>query len=762
MKKIYLLFILLVFQVAFAQKNYDIKHLDADIEINPFDKMLVGNLTYQIKILKNVDSIVFDAPGILVNKVKVACYKARYKMSDKHLIINKVFKKGKVYKIKIKYIAKPKKAMYFVGWHSKGRKQVWTQGQGKNNSHWLPTNDDLNDKFTWRFKITFLKDYKVISNGELVSVKAAGNTKKVHQYVMRQPAPAYLIFIGAGKYEEQSFTSNSGIKVYNYQYADRLKNDKTYYKSKDIFEALEQEIGVKYAWQNYKQIPIKDFFYGGMENVSATSFNADRYVVDSIAFNDTNFVNVSAHELTHQWFGDLITGNSSYDHWLHESFATYYARLIDARILGKNFNDYNVYRYDNQIIKASKTDTIPLHRPNASSLTYYQKGAKIVAMMRDKIGDKNFRNVIKNLLHKYAYKNATTSDFKQILFEETGDSLPQFFNFWFETNRIPKFVIRQKKDSIIIEQNTENMHLIFMELTQKGYNLSCASKSFKIDNYADVIAVIPNPDRKLLAEIDYYPSDYYLKNQALYSPNFVDKLVALKQIAKMTFEQKDSIFDKLIQQENYYPIYKEIIHQIKDSLNERHIKMLQKLFDKDLQTRKQIAIEIDRIPHQIKTKYFSLLNDASYISKQMALWHYWQNFKNEREQLLNKMQDEEGDKGKEFRIMWLTFALVTEGYQQANKRDFINEIISYSSPDYNMTIRQTAFQTLNSLQIINKQVIDNLIDASFHFNWRMNGFARGLLKELYEKKAYKNMIRQSINQLEKYKKDALYKYLSIE
>ena len=758
MQKSFILIFIFFSTITWGQKHYDIQHLDAQLQINPYQKQVVGQLVYNINLLTHIDSIVFDAPKIKTQKVKVNCFKAKYKQTDKYLIIYKSFKANKRYKIKINYEVKPTKAMYFVGWQTTGRKQVWTQGQGKNNSHWLPTNDDMNDKFSWSFYITFPKSYKVISNGELLSVNKANDKKNIYHYEMSQPAPAYLIFIGAGKYDENIFTSNSGAKVYNYQYPDVQNNDKTYYQSKQIFDALEKEIGVKYPWQNYKQIPIKDFFYGGMENVSATSFNADRYVVDSIAFNDVNFVNVSAHELTHQWFGDLVTGNSSYDHWLHEGFATYYARFIDAQVFGKNYNDFNVYKYDQQIIKAAKTDTIPIHRPNAGSLTYYQKGAKIISMMREKIGDKHYRNVIKKLLTKFAYKNATTSDFKQILFEETGDSLPQFFDFWFETNRIPKFKITQKNDSIIFEQNTENQHLVLMELTKNGYNLTCVSKSFKIDNFNEVIAVIPNPDNKMLADIDFVRSKKYIKNQALFAPNFIDKYIALKEMRACDFIDKDSIFEQLIHQDNYYPIYKEIILQIKDSLNETHIKMLQKLYKKDLQTRKQIALQIDKIPMRIKSEYYTLLDDASYLTKQMAMWHYWQNFTPERHQLLDKMQNEVGDRGKEFRIMWLTFALVTEGYHQTEKRNFLQEIVDYTTPKYNAQIRQTAFQTLNSLQVINQQVVENMIDMAFHFNWRVNGFARRLLKEWYQNPKYKNIVLQNVNQLSAPKKQALLNY----
>ncbi len=86
-----------------------------------------------------------------------------------------------------------------------------------------------------------------------------------------------------------------------------------------MFDFLEDEIGFPYPWQNYKQVPVHDFFYAGMENTSLTIFS-DAFVVDSIGFNDRNYINVNAHELAHQWFGDLVTAKSGEHHWLQEGF----------------------------------------------------------------------------------------------------------------------------------------------------------------------------------------------------------------------------------------------------------------------------------------------------------------------------------------------------------------------------------------------------------------------------------------------------------
>ena len=119
------------------------------------------------------------------------------------------------------------------------------------------------------------------------------------------------------------------LSVYEYEYsifASAGENNRVFGYSND---ELKKEIGVKYPWGNYKQVPVRDFLYAGMENTSATTFSS-RYVVDAVGFNDRKYTNVNAHELAHQWFGDLVTAESSKHHWLQEGFATYYALFGDV------------------------------------------------------------------------------------------------------------------------------------------------------------------------------------------------------------------------------------------------------------------------------------------------------------------------------------------------------------------------------------------------------------------------------------------------
>jgi len=205
--------------------------------------------------------------------------------------------------------------------------------------------------------------------------------------------------------------SKSGIPIQLFiQPKDTAKFEPTYRYSKEIFDFLEKEIGVKYPWKIYKQIPVEDFLYAGMENTSCTLFAQD-YVVDEIGFTDRNYVNVNAHELAHQWFGDLVTAKSGKHHWLQEGFATYYALLAERQVFGDDYFYHQLYRSSLQLRNASKIDTIPVMNEKASSLSFYQKGAWALHYIRETIGVKNFQKALKNYVKKYQYQNVATDDF---------------------------------------------------------------------------------------------------------------------------------------------------------------------------------------------------------------------------------------------------------------------------------------------------------------------------------------------------------------
>ncbi len=242
---------------------------------------------------------------------------------------------------------------------------------------------------------------------------------------------SYLVAFAIGDFDKKELVSNSGIPIeLYYKPSDSLKVEPTYRYSKQIFDFLETEIGLPYPWQNYKQVPVRDFLYAGMENTTATFFS-EAFMVDSIGFNDRNYVNVNAHELAHQWFGDLVTEKANKDHWLQEGFATYFALLAEKEVFGDDYFYWQLYQTAEQLKAMSDEGKgESLLNPKASSLTFYQKGAWALHILREKIGDEAFKTAIKNYLEKYKFKNVSTDDFLNEVKAVTEIDITEFENNW--------------------------------------------------------------------------------------------------------------------------------------------------------------------------------------------------------------------------------------------------------------------------------------------------------------------------------------------
>lgn len=480
MRIIQLLFFLFFVNYSIAQQTQYVDFLTCKAEVNPLSikKEVKGVVRYTFKVKEVVDSIYIDAKNMTFDNVFIKNRKAQYKVTSNKLWLFKKFKKGKEYSVSFNYKTNPKKAMYFIDWdnqkHPEANPQIWTQGQGKDNSNWIPSFDDMNEKVAFDLSISFDKNYEVITNGKLISKKQKTDYINTWQYDMLQPMSSYLLAIAIGKYAKKEAISKSGILLEMYYYPkDSTKVEPTYRYSKQIFDFLEEEIGVPYPWQNYKQIPVKDFLYAGMENTSATIFS-DAFVVDSTAFADKNYVNINAHELAHQWFGDLVTETHGTHHWLQEGFATYYALLAEKDIFGDDYYYHKLYETSQQLIKAQKTDSIPLMNSKASSLTFYQKGAWALHSLREHVGDSVFKASVQQYLKEYQFRNVETNDFISIVEQQSKQNLSEFVNTWLLSN---KFNVKYSNE-IISKINKES---VFYELIKINKEESIAGLTWSIN-----------------------------------------------------------------------------------------------------------------------------------------------------------------------------------------------------------------------------------------------------------------------------------------
>jgi len=439
---------ILCFTLGFLQAQQteyvDFKTTSADITFGDLtQKEVSGTISYEFLILKSIDSVFIDAINMTFERVSLNKKTIPYSNDGKKLWLKYSFNKDSVYNLSFEYKAQPKKAMYFIDWDTStalsltnGNKQIWTQGQGKYTSNWLPSIDDMNDKIEFDISITFDSDYEVIANGRLID-KHISEAKTTWQYDMQQHMSSYLVALAIGKYDKKVETSKSGIPLEMYYYPeDSLKFEPTYRYTKQMFDFLEAEIGLPYPWQNYKQVPVKDFLYAGMENTSTTIF-ADSFVIDSIAFVDKNYVNVNAHELAHQWFGNLVTETSGTHHWLQEGFATYYALLAERDIFGDDYYYWRLYEYAQELLEQDKTGgSTSLLNPKSSSITFYKKGAWVLHLLREKVGDEAFRKGVKNYLLKHQFKNVETDDFISEVEKVNDEDLSEFVSIWLKSRTL--------------------------------------------------------------------------------------------------------------------------------------------------------------------------------------------------------------------------------------------------------------------------------------------------------------------------------------
>jgi len=429
----FLCYFIVTFSNAQQSEKVDFITVDAALSFTVESKKITGDVTYTFEVTGAMDTISIDAQRMDISGVTINNKTVKFKNTGKKLQVFQGYKKGRN-TLQLHYETQPKQTLYFIGKDEDF--QIWTQGQGKYTSHWLPSFDDVNEKMIFSFSITFDTAFEVLSNGVLKN-KVTKEHQTTWHYAMEKPMSSYLAMLAIGKFDKKTEITASGTPLELYlRKADATKFESTYRYSKEIFDFFEREIGVAYPWQVYRQVPVMDFLYDGMENTTATLFSQD-YVVDAIGFNDRTYVNVDAHELAHQWFGDMVTAQSGKHHWLQEGFATYYALLAEKQLFGADHFNWELYKSAEKLIRVSKTDTKPILNEKASSLTFYQKGAWALHYLRTQIGAEKFRLAVQNYLRKYAFKSADTDAFLAEVRHVADYDTAAFKTLWLENPAFP-------------------------------------------------------------------------------------------------------------------------------------------------------------------------------------------------------------------------------------------------------------------------------------------------------------------------------------
>jgi aminopeptidase N len=770
-------------------RNVDVEHMKLEVEFAPAEGKVFGIVTHTFRCLQNtIDTIYLDGPGIKVDSAWLNGKAIAVRSTETGIVcltkISNAVDSRQI--LKIKYTANPKRGIYFIGWKlgqiedpvRMSRRQIWTQGQGIDNRHWIPMIDDRGDKFVTEVLVRFDKEYNVLSNGQLLSNKENKDKKtRTWHYKINNRHAGYLLMLAIDKYAVKKTTTKRGTPIqfwYYPEHPDRLEPSSRY--SERIIEFLEDETGVSYPWGSYSQVMIQDFLYGAMENTSATTFG-DFFWVDSRSFLDRNYVTVNAHEATHQWFGDLITARNDADHWLQESFATYYPGLFVGNVYGDDEMHWYFRGNMNGAISAGEKNSLPVRNSESGSARHYPKGASVLHMLQHVMGRDNFRRGIKLYLDRYSFNGVTTADLEKAMLDATGMNMDWFFDQWIYRGGEPHFQVSKQMVTGGIELSIEQIHK--MEPTVGAFTAPVDFAVYYTDGSADrktitinkqfQKVILPVANGKEVAFVLFDEGSYILKKVTFTKSNaelisqfqnakfLLDRYDALMAMSKWPIAEKREVLKAAFLRETHKSIRAEITKQLLQG-SEADVDFGMQAFG-SAQTEVRRAV-IDHLPLNEKTApiFEKALTDSSYFTIEAALLKLWEfePYKQKRTEMLEKIKSLDGYI---FNIRIRYLELSTDVYPE-KREAHVSQLAELCGDKYEFRTRVNAMQALQRLNVCNEKVVSNLYSCLLNFNSRLSGPAKDVLayfkqqtngsrtlKSVMESGAYSSDEKKQIKQL---------------
>jgi aminopeptidase N len=485
---------LLIYRAAFPHIN-DLVHTKLDVRFDYAKSYMYGKAWITLKPhFYPTDSLSLDAQGMDIKEValfkgsQTLPLKYNYDGSTLRIHLNKTYRNTENYSIYINYTAKPNelkaqgsaaitdaKGLYFInplGADKDKPTQIWTQGETESNSAWFPTIDKPDQKCTEEISMTVPAKYVTLSNGKLISQVKNTDGTRTDNWKMDLPHSPYLFFMGVGDYSVVHDTYKGKDVNYYVEPAYAPVARQIFGLTPEMMGFYSRILGVEYPWVKYSQMTARDYVSGAMENTTAT-LHTDALQQDARQLKDGNkYEEYVAHELFHQWFGDLATMESWSNLTLNESFANFSETIWAEYKHGKdagdatNFHDIEKYLADptnpsKNLVRFYYTD-----REAMFDMVSYSKGGRILNMLRNYVGDSAFYKALNLYLNNFKFKNAEAQNLRMAFEQITGQDLNWYWNQWYYGSGHPIFDISYqyddaKKTALVIISQTQNTGKIF-------------------------------------------------------------------------------------------------------------------------------------------------------------------------------------------------------------------------------------------------------------------------------------------------------------
>lgn len=564
------------------EKINDLVHTRLEVKPDFSKSWLYGKAWVTLKPhFYSTDSLTLDAKGMEIKKLALVKgtqqLPLKYTYDDWQLKISldKKYTAKESYTIYVEYTAKPDefeekygqnamlgiKGMYFInprGEEKNKPTQIWTQGETESNSAWFPTIDKTNQKTTEELTVTVDDKYITLSNGKLMSQKKNADGTRTDYWKMDLPHAPYLFFLGVGEYAmiKDSWRGKEVNYYVEKDYASVAK--KIFGNTPEMMTFFSKITGVDFPWVKYSQITGRDYVAGAMENTTATIHQETAQQDARELVDGNNWESTIAHELFHQWFGDYVTTESWSNLTVNESFADYSQTLWEEYKYGKDAGDAENYQgMQGYLMSGSdKKELVRFHyrdREDMFDAVSYQKGGRILHMLRNFVGDSAFFKSLNNYLTTNKFKSAEAHQLRLAFEEVTGRDLNWFFNQWYfgsghpvvdisynynDSAGIAKVIVKQTQKSKLFtlpvaidvyNGASKTRYNVWLKNAADTFTFSYKTRPDLINVDADKVMLWVKKDNKTL--------ENYI-HQYTYAGNYLDRREALDYVGKNLSDPK--------------------------------------------------------------------------------------------------------------------------------------------------------------------------------------------------------------------------------
>lgn len=453
------------------------------------------------------DSLSLDAKGMELHQVALmkgnSMSPLKYKYDGQVLKINldKKYKNTENYTVFIDYTSKPNdlkhggseaitddKGLYFINPHGEEKDkpiQIWTQGETQATSVWCPTIDQPNQKCTEEIAMTVPSKYVSLSNGKLISQKNNPDGTRTDTWKMDLPNAPYLFFMGVGDYAvvKDSYKGKEVSYYVEKEYAPVAR--RIFGLTPEMMGFYSKVLGVEYPWVKYSQMTARNYVSGAMENTTAT-LHSDILQQDARQLTDGNgYEDYIAHELFHQWFGDLVTAESWSNLTVNESFADFSETIWAEYKHGKDAGDATNFKGIEKYLRDENNQSKNLVRFNYADqedmfdMVSYAKGGRVLNMLRNYVGDSAFFKSLNLYLTTNKFKSAEAQQLRLAFEEVTGQDLNWYWNQWYYGHGHPIINI-----DYVYNDAAKNVQVIIHQ--SQGDSSESAIKAFRFPIAIDI------------------------------------------------------------------------------------------------------------------------------------------------------------------------------------------------------------------------------------------------------------------------------------